>query len=189
MRITGGILRGRRLLVPRTLLRPTQDRVREALFNILTPGLTGARFLDLFSGSGAVGFEAGSRGAEVVWLVEQDRRAAQVVRENIAELKADWAHLVQADVLRFLKRAWTEPPFDVIYCDPPYSAGRGAQDGVSLVQRVVYAVAEGDWLANGGVMVVEQETREPLTAPSGWAVVDERDYGKTRLRFLREDIE
>ncbi|MBI3987315.1 MAG: RsmD family RNA methyltransferase, partial [Lentisphaerae bacterium] len=141
MRITGGVLGGRRLRVPSGPVRPTQDRVREALFSSLAAFIPGARVLDLFAGSGAVGLEALSRGAAFVCWVESNRRVFAVLHENIRTLAGDAsarmgpkedagglppgidpavAGLVLREALDFLSAAPPEAPFDLVFADPPY---------------------------------------------------------------------
>lgn len=149
MRITGGIARGRRLRVPRgQAVRPTAGRVRESLFAILGPRLVGARVLDLFAGSGALGIEALSRGAARATFVERNARHARQIRENLARLGlADRAAVVVAEAADALRRRLGPERFDVVLCDPPY---RDAQLG-ALAARVAAAAV----LAPGGVVCVE----------------------------------
>ena len=124
MRITGGEFGGRGLSVPRTgALRPTQDRVREALFNILAPEMSGADFLDLFAGTGSVGLEALSRGAGRATFVESDRRHLAVLRENVAAVAAGGrAEVVASDAYRWLGN-YSGPGFSIAFADPPYALG------------------------------------------------------------------
>jgi 16S rRNA (guanine966-N2)-methyltransferase len=170
LRISGGELRGRRLRVPRGAreLRPTTERVREALFSILGD-VSGARVLDLFCGSGALGLEALSRGARSAVLVD---RSAAAARGNVEQLElGERAGVVRADALRFLRRA--EPSsFDLVLCDPPYRlADRLAGDLDPLIRRV---------LAGDGRVVVESSPDRPLEL--GLPVRTERRYGDTLIR-------
>ena len=163
-----GEFKGRRLEAPPGVrTRPTADRVREALFSILAD-VTGARVLDLYAGSGALGIEALSRGAESALFVERDRRAAATVERNLASLGLE-APVVRQDALRFLARA--EGTFDLVFCDPPYdSASRLAG---SLAERLPGVTTEGTRI------VTESDKRKPLELP--FPLVTERSYGDTRI--------
>lgn len=191
MRVTGGRLRGQRIGVPRgDHVRPTQDMVREALFSILGGRVAGAHFLDLFAGSGSVGIGAWSLGAAPVVWVESDRRVLAVLRENVRRLCPREARICAGDVLSVLKRGMEEAPFDLIYCDPPYHrdpGGHEAPSGSGLLARVLALVAERSWLSRDGLMILEQGVEEPRVDAPGWAVVTERRYGRTSLRFLRSE--
>lgn len=178
-RIIAGRHRGRRLEVPPgDTVRPSAERLREALFNMLEhgqPALRGCRFLDLFAGSGAVGLEALSRGAAAVCLVEADRRAAAAARRNVEKLgETDRVRLVVADATRL-------PPageaFAIAYLDPPYDSG--------LAPACLARLAAGGWLAEEALVGVEIAAREVLAAPPGFAVFDERRYGAGRIVRLR----
>jgi 16S rRNA (guanine966-N2)-methyltransferase len=171
LRVSGGELRGRRLRVPRGArdLRPTTERVREAIFSILGD-VSGAWALDLFCGTGALGIEAISRGAASATLV--DRRPA-AARRNVEELDlGDRAEVVGGDAARFLRRA-PEAGFDLVLCDPPYRlADRLANDLDPLIRRV---------LAGGGRVVVETSPARPL--PLSLPLLTERRYGDTLVRI------
>jgi 16S rRNA (guanine966-N2)-methyltransferase len=159
VRIIGGHWRGTRLPVADALgLRPTSDRARETLFNWLAPVLPGARVLDLFAGSGALGFESVSRGAREALLVERDPRLCQALREVAARLPGgDAARIVQADALAFLE-APLHGCFDVVFVDPPFSAD--LWDGV--LARLEPWVADGAWL------YVESPLQRNIPPPAGW---------------------
>lgn len=175
-RIIGGAAGGRRLVAPagRTT-RPTSDRVREGLFSALGGDLSGRSFLDLYAGSGAVGLEAASRGAAPVVLVERDPHAARSARENVAALGFPAVTLRTDDVTRFLREPAT--PYDVVYVDPPYA---DAVDGVLGV------LADGGWIAVGGVVVVERDARgEPPHWPAGIVADRDRRYGDSVLWYGR----
>jgi 16S rRNA (guanine966-N2)-methyltransferase len=181
-RIVAGSGRGRRLVVPTGVdTRPTSDRAREALFSALESlrgPLVGARVLDLYAGSGALGLEACSRGAGHVLLVESDARAAEAVRANIATLGLPGPELRQDRVEHVLERTRAQTraqPYDVVLLDPPY---RLADDAVLAV---LTALMDG-WLAPGAVVSLERSNREPaLTWPDGFEVVRERSYGEARI--------
>jgi 16S rRNA (guanine(966)-N(2))-methyltransferase RsmD len=184
-RIVAGTLGGRRLTAPSgSRTRPTSDRVREALFNTLEVVTTvaGARFADLYAGSGAVGLEALSRGAAHVLLIEDDPRAARAVRANIAALGAAGAtRLVAAGVFTALRAGpGGNGPYDIIFADPPYAASD--ED----IDRLQVALVGGGWLAPGAVVVVERSSR---SGPVRWAPpvteLRTRRYGETTLWYGR----
>lgn len=179
MRIIAGRHRGRRLEAPPGLAtRPTSDRAREALMGILeygTPPLAGCRFLDLFAGTGAVGLEAASRGAEAVLLVENDPAAVAAIRKNIEHLgEAGRVRLLIADASRL---GPAREPFDIAFLDPPWRSG--------LARPALEALLTGGWIAREGRVVVELPAAEPFDPPEGLAVEQERRYGRTRFLFLR----
>jgi len=179
MRITGGEHGGRRIRVPSgDRVRPTQDRVRGALFSMLAERVPGARVLDLFAGSGAVGLEAASRGAaEVVW-VEADRRHVAILKENVRLLGVT-GQVVGDDCLRWLKRAVCEP-FDLVFADPPYDWARehGFREIASLLGSRKLA-------RPGGILVAEQPTELAAAELAGWEMLRDRVYGQTRLALYR----
>ncbi len=169
LRITGGTARGRVLRTPvGPGVRPTSDRVREALFSMIGQDLAGARVLDAFGGAGMVGLECWSRGADVV-VIERDRRAFEAIRRRGDEVGATWT-VVYGDALR---RAETLGPFDGIFLDPPYADDAGAALG-ALVPLA------SDWV------VVEAATARTLPERVGPLVLDRRrDYGRTALWVYR----
>jgi 16S rRNA (guanine966-N2)-methyltransferase len=171
--ITGGELRGRRLHVPKTGVRPTTGRVREAIFSILGT-IDGARVLDLFSGSGALAIEALSRGASEAVLVDTHPAAA---RRNIGSLGLhDRAEVTRGDAVRFLRRA-APGSFDLVLCDPPYRlADRLAADLVQLIPGV---------LAEGGRVMSESSPRRPLDMRM--RLLTERSYGDTMIRIYGDE--
>ena len=165
-----------------TLVRPTQDRVREAIFSMLMNDLPGARFLDLFAGSGAVGLEAFSRsGCDVVW-VENNRKVSQVTRRNIEELGGDADAVICADAITFLKRAaQSGRHFDIVFADPPYVR---REEDASLL-RVADFLSKGV-LADGGLLVLEQAKKAVFRLPEGWQMFKERVYGGSVIRLLSQ---
>ena len=178
MRIIGGSARGRKLVGPSSEgTRPLSDRAREALFNILGPGIRGERLLDLFAGTGAVGLEAISRGALSATFVERDRRALGDIRSNLDLLGfGDRGQVVSGDALGFLGR--TRESFDVIFAGPPQWDG--------LWKTTVAAVdARPGVLADGGVLITQLDPSEDDGDPdlAVLARVDARTYGKTLLLF------
>ena len=182
-RIVAGAARGRRLSAPRGRgTRPTADRVRESLFaTVLTICglLDGARVLDLYAGSRAVGLEALSRGASDVLLVESDPRAARVIRRNIEAVRLPGARLLADRVERVLTRGRGDgPPRDLVFADPPYAAA------AEEVERVLAALHGRGWLAPGALVVVERGTRSgPLTWPAGYTPERSRGYGEATLWY------
>ncbi|WP_422770888.1 16S rRNA (guanine(966)-N(2))-methyltransferase RsmD [Plantactinospora sp. WMMC1484] len=189
-RIVAGVLGGRRIAAPpggRT--RPTSDRVREALFSAVEASteLTGARFADLYAGSGAVGLEALSRGAAEVLLVESDPRAARVVRENLAALRstpaspvAGTARLVTAKVAQVLATPPEGGAYDVVFADPPYAV---PDSELALVQA---ALRDHGWLAPDALLVLERSSRSgPVDWVQGITAERSRRYGETTLWYGR----
>lgn len=184
-RIIGGAAGGRRLRTPtgeRT--RPTSDRVREAMFSAIDSALgslNGLRFLDLYAGSGAVGLEARSRGAGVVTLVEQDRRTASVLRENVRALSLPGVEVTVGAVARTLAQP-PRAPYDVVFLDPPYALA--APDLLADLRALV----DHGWLAHGALVVVERSSRDPaLRWPDGLVGERSRKYGETTLWYGRAD--
>lgn len=184
MRITGGEIGGRLLKAPRSGLRPTQDRVRASLFSILGERVPGARFLDLFAGTGAVGIEAWSRGAAAVCWVESAPAVVRCLEENVRTLCAGQGRIVRGEVLKVLRPGFAEPPFDLVYADPPYArdprADEAREQWVRLMERLEAAAV----VAPGGWMVMEQRDGEPVLERVGWLLVRDRRYGGSRLRIL-----
>ena len=180
-RIIGGAAGGRRIATPRgDNTRPTSDRVREALFSAIESwcgSLHGLRFLDLYAGSGAVGLEAWSRGAEVVTLVEQDRGAATLVRSNASTLGFAAADVRAAPVAATLARP-PAAPYDVAFLDPPY-----ALDEAGVAADLAALVGQG-WLAPDAVVVVERSARSPEPQwPAGLVDARSKRYGETVLWY------
>jgi 16S rRNA (guanine966-N2)-methyltransferase len=180
-RIIGGTAGGRRIKAPSgDNTRPTSDRVREALFSSIDAELgsvTGLRFLDLYAGSGAVGLEARSRGAGVVTCVEQDRRTAALVRDNLRTLGMNGVDVVSSSVSRALAHP-PRAPYDLVFLDPPYALA--TDDVVADLE----ALRDQDWLADGALVVVERSSRATALAwPKGFQGARERRYGETVLWY------
>jgi 16S rRNA (guanine(966)-N(2))-methyltransferase RsmD len=175
MRIISGSLRRRSIIVPLGLdVRPTTDRVREAVFNMLVGRveLVNARVLDLFAGSGALGFEAISRGASRATFIENNRRVAAVIRENARQFGVESSARVQAeDVAHFLKR-YDGPPFDIVFADPPYTYASVDE----LPDRLIGLVADG------GFLILEHDGRYHFGGHE--ALVVQRGYGRTRVSLF-----
>jgi 16S rRNA (guanine966-N2)-methyltransferase len=160
-------------------LRPTSDRVRESLFNLLLGGrfgdpVTGARVLDLFAGTGALGLEAWSRGAAHVTFVDDGAAAGALIRANVAKAGAqDDTALIRRDATR--PGPCAVPPFDLVFLDPPYGKGLGA--------RALSAARSGGWVAPGALLVWEENA--PQEAPEGFETIDSRRYGDTHITLMR----
>ena len=184
MRVIGGHDRGRRLRAPRGLgTRPTADRVRETLFDVLGPAVAGARVLYLFAGTGAVGIEALSRGAARVVLVERDQSALRVLRANLAALGASRGatRVMAGDVLHVLPELGAqEGPFDFVFVDPPYAT--------TLAGRALEALAAARVCRDGTEVVVQHSTRTVLPSVRGLSAHRRpRRFGDTALTFLRAE--
>lgn len=183
MRIVAGRFRGARLTAPKgQATRPTSDRVREALFNILEHGLAGfeldgARVLDLFAGTGALGLEALSRGARFCLFIDQSVEARGLLRRNIETLQLTGATKVWRRDATRLGQAGTLAPFDLVFLDPPYGQGLG--------EAALMAARDGGWIAAGGIAVLEERTGTEIALPDGFEELDRRAYGDTQLVFLR----
>jgi 16S rRNA (guanine966-N2)-methyltransferase len=189
MRIVGGRLRGARLAAPgetgggAARLRPTSDRVRESLFNLLAhgghaepPAPEGMRVLDLFAGTGALGLEALSRGALRVQFVDDLGAARALIRENVETLGViGQAKIYRRDATRL--GPCRGAPYDLVFLDPPYGRGLG--------EAALAAAAEGGWLAPGALIVWEEAAEAAVTLPQGAELLEERRYGDTVIRILR----
>ena len=176
LRIIGGKHRGRRLRFPAGVtIRPTPDRVRETLFNWLQPRIAGARVLDLFAGSGALGLEALSRGAAHVRFVEKDRRAASAIDTLISEWQETGAQVTCADALGWLAQSAGSAPFDIVFLDPPY-------DAVDLDTLVAAGARQ---LSDAGVLVLEHAVRRAAPQPADVALARVLKSGDSALSFYR----
>lgn len=181
MRIVGGDLRGRTLLTPRSsAIRPTTDRTREAVFNVLAhafPGrIDGARVLDLFAGTGALGIEALSRGAAFCVFIEDSVEGRGLVRGNVEALGLTGRTKLFRRDAAALGDAGTLGPFDLVFADPPYGKG--------LASRALASAAAGGWLAPDALCVVEEAAGAPFDPGQSLDVLDERSYGETVIRFI-----
>jgi len=179
MRIVAGKFRGAGLAAPKGLAtRPTSDRVRQALFNVLVhgaPGLDfdGARVLDLFAGSGALGLEALSRGARFCLFVEESAEARGAIRRNVEALGLTGVTKIWRRDATSLGEAGRLEPFDLVLCDPPYGTGLG--------QRALAAAVEGGWTAPGTVVVLEERAGFAIDWPAPLQEIDRRRYGDTEI--------
>ena len=185
MRIVSGSFRGKTLAAPPgEATRPTSDRARQAIFNILehaawSNGVRDARVIDLFAGSGALGFEALSRGAAFCLFVETDEAARGAIRENVEAMGLFGATRVhRRDATDLGARPGADgPAFDLAFLDPPYGKGLG--------EIALDKLAAGGWLAPGAIVVFERGAGEPDVAVAGFEPLDMRDYGAARVNFLR----
>ncbi len=183
MRIVAGRFRGRPLAAPEgTHTRPTSDRVREAIFNILEHGIAGFSFagirvLDLFAGTGALGLEALSRGASFCLLVEEDAAARGLIRRNIETLGLTGVTKVFRRDATNLGPAGNRGGFQLVFLDPPYEQGLG--------ERALTSAAAGGWLAGGAIAVVEESRRATVALPPGFSAVEQRTWGDTQAVFAR----
>jgi 16S rRNA (guanine966-N2)-methyltransferase len=187
MRIVGGKFRGLKLAgFDVKGIRPTTDRVREALFNILAhdaelrteagPFPAGATVLDVFAGTGAFGLEALSRGASTATFIDNDPAAQRLLRDNITRTRTgDVARVLQSDACRPSRPRGA--PADFIFMDPPY--------GLGLAALALAALKDAGWIAPSAMIIVESDKREELEFPDAFSVERIKDYGRTRLSFLR----
>lgn len=176
LRIVAGRLRGSRLAVPDNAgLRPTSDRVRETLFNWLAPVVDGARCLDLYAGTGALGIEAISRGASACTFVESDRALTRLLTENLVRLKIDNARVLETDALTMLTR--TAEPFDIVFLDPPFGANLWNDSARLLESR--------GWLAESAWLYVESPADATITLPPSLMLHREGHAGAVRYALYR----
>jgi 16S rRNA (guanine966-N2)-methyltransferase len=181
-RIVGGMARGRHLAVPPRGTRPTSDRAREALFNTLRAELdvAGARVLDLYAGSGAVGLEALSRGAAAAVFVESDRRTAAVLAENVRAIGLPGAVIRRLTAENYLSAAGADEPFDLVFADPPYATSAGS------VANVLSLLIGHEWLAPDAVVVLERSARDAEPEwPCEIKPIKHRRYGEGCLWYGR----
>lgn len=188
-RIIAGSERGRRLSVPAHGTRPTSDRVRESLFSTLTSAFLGEgiswtdlRVLDLYAGSGALGLEAASRGAEQVTLVEKAHASAEVIRVNIAAVGLDGVALVQTTVEALSQRP-APHPHELVFADPPYDVS------AERLARNLGALLAAGWIDGQAFVVVERAAHDRVPPfPDGWHEFDQRKYGDTVLWYGRPTV-
>jgi 16S rRNA (guanine966-N2)-methyltransferase len=182
MRVVGGRLRGRALKGPASqAVRPTADRLRESLFNILIHAygdpVEGARVLDLFAGTGALGIEALSRGAAFALFVDDGVEARALIRANVEALGLGGISKVYRRDATRLGPAHPMEPFSLVFADPPYGKG--------LAEQALTSAREGGWLVPGALIVVEEAVASHFKAPSGFEELERRGYDDTEFVFLR----
>lgn len=181
MRIIGGQHRGHRLVAPAGhATRPTSDRVRESIFNILThktsrDSVEGRRVLDLFAGSGALGFEALSRGARFCQFVEIDAEARAIIRRNAETLGVTGICKIWRRDATQLGRCAPQTPFDLVFMDPPYGKDR--------VSAALASLLDGQWLSANAMIVIEESTRAAMSMPPQLELFAVREYGDTKVIF------
>lgn len=178
IRIIGGEWRSRKLHFPATaMLRPTPDSVRETLFNWLQADIAGSRCLDLFSGSGALGFEAASRGAKQVTLVESDAKVARQLKENIFILDAkDVVHVEQRLCQSFLEAQ--QKPYDIVFADPPFD--------LALLKPTCEMIASSKAVSSKTLLYLESpRSREPLPIPPNWHIIQQKAQGRVQSTLIQ----
>ncbi|MFA5902136.1 MAG: 16S rRNA (guanine(966)-N(2))-methyltransferase RsmD [Hyphomicrobium sp.] len=183
MRVVGGSLRGRAIVGPQHAgLRPTADRVRESLFNILAHGveaftLEGARIIDLFAGTGALGLEALSRGGAFCLFVDSEAEARALIRTNIENFGLTGVTRIFRREATDLGPVGTMAPFNIAFLDPPYDTG--------LVDRALTSLADGGWLVPNAIVVLEERAGTENPLPPAFAEIDRRTYGDTQILLAR----
>ena len=180
MRIVGGAFRGRPLATPKTnAIRPTSDRAREAVFNVIAhrygDHLDGARVLDLFAGTGALGLEALSRGASYGVFIEESAEGRGLIHTNVEAFGLSGRTKIFRRDATKLGEAGTLQPFDLVFADPPYGKGLG--------ELALVAARDGGWLKPGALCLVEEAAATPFQPPAGFTLDERRDYGDTTIAF------
>lgn len=182
MRIVGGQFRGRTLKSPSSqAIRPTSDKLRESIFNILMHAyndpITDARVLDLFAGTGALGCEAMSRGAKFALFVDEGAEARGLIRENVEKLSlTGTTKIFRRDASR-LGDIGAMEPFDLVFCDPPYGKG--------FAERSLASASGGKWLSNSALIAVEEAVKSEFKTPDGFEELERREYGDSEIIILR----
>lgn len=191
IRITGGLWRGRLLDVPKKRVRPTQDRVRAAIFSALQDVIPGARVLDLFAGTGAFGLEALSRGASFACFVENNRSVLAYLRSNAARLicGAEAGHgkdtkvgkflIIRSDAMSFVMHSPDDCETDIIFADPPYDSNG------DWIKKILFHLSRRSILTKKGYLILESSAKSPLIEATGWDIYWKRLYGETRICFYR----
>lgn len=179
MRVISGSARGRKLVSrPGESTRPTADKVKESVFNIIQAHVSGSRVLDLFAGSGALGIEALSRGADHATFVEKDFGAMNIVKTNLENTRlSDKSSLIKGDALSFLKN--TDERFDIIFIDPPYASG--------LYEEVFSLISSRRLLSPEGIIISEHKTGAEVTLCNGLRLLSERKYGNVSVSIIKGD--
>lgn len=176
--IRSGIFKNKKLQIPLDGVRPTSDKIRQAIFNVLmhadfAPPLAGVQVLDAFAGTGALGLEALSRGAAQAWFMENDPAVRKILQENLRMSDAR-ATLLAADAC---SPARAPEVMNIIFLDPPY--------GKNLLPPAIAALLAAGWVGAETLLVIESDAEEVITLPDGFAILDERKYGRTIIRFAR----
>jgi 16S rRNA (guanine966-N2)-methyltransferase len=181
MRVIAGSAGGLRLDVPKSAVRPTMDRVKAAIFSSLGDEIIGARVLDLFAGTGALGIEALSRGAASVLFVEEETAAVAAIERNLARTKLE-GRVRKQDVFAFLRAAQIAEPFRVIFADPPYDKTKSGEQFTKLLLDSVELVR---MLEPAGFFVLEKRPEEQMPPAPLWTISRDRRYGATEVLFLQ----
>ena len=180
MRVIAGSAGGIQLAVPKRGVRPTMDRVKAAIFSSLAGEIVGARILDLFAGSGALGIEALSRGAASALFVEEDRQSIAAIEKNLAKTKLE-GRVRQQDAFEFLKRSAPTEKFGIIFADPPYEK---TKSGECFTQKLLTNEMLPGLLETNGIFVLEKKPAEHLPETNLWKVARAKTYGATEVLFL-----
>ncbi len=184
MRVIAGSSGGLRLVVPKTDIRPTMDRVKAAIFSSLGERVIGANVLDLFAGTGALGIEALSRGAASVMFVENEKQAIAAIERNLAQTGLSGGRIRKQDVFDFLSHASTAEAHDLIFADPPYDLLTAGESFTRMLLRNDRLPAR---LTSDGIFVLEKRPGERLPATEFWEVVRRKKYGATETIFLQRN--
>ena len=179
MRVIAGSAGGVRLLVPRRGVRPTMDRVKAAIFSSLGEAIIGARVLDLFAGSGALGIEALSRGAASAVFIENDRQSAEAIEKNLVKTNLQ-GRVRDQDVFDFLRQRSNAEKFQIIFADPPYETTKRE----SSAEKLLNNEALRQLLEPGGILVLEKSPTDILPQTNLWRVLRQKTYGATEVLFL-----
>jgi 16S rRNA (guanine966-N2)-methyltransferase len=185
MRISGGNLRGREISTPGGTIRPTQEKVRAAIFSAMGDRIVNCRFLDLYAGSGIMGLEALSRGADYVCWVETNPRTLAVLADNVNRLfpnERQKGRVVRSDAERFLRKPWDQAPFDIVFADPPYKV---TENGAWL-RKALQHLEANPILRAGGLLILEERAGPEFGMGGNWRTQWDRTYGDTRVRFLEK---
>ncbi len=178
LRIIAGSAGGIHLSSPKGVeLRPTQDRVKQSLFSSLGDRVAGAKVLDLYAGTGAVGIEALSRGADSATFVEQHRKCVACIQENLVRTHFE-AKVILDDAVRYLTHLPSEPHFSLVFADPPYDKTIGSLNQHPVLQSI------GKILTPGALLIFEHFFKQSFTPNPSWKLVDQRKYGETMLTLL-----
>jgi len=180
MRVIAGRAGGIRLAVPKHGVRPTMDRVKAAIFSSLGEAIIGARVLDLFAGTGALGIEALSRGAASAIFVEDDRQSAEAIERNLAKTKLK-ARVRHQDVFDFLRQRSNADRFQIIFADPPYEKGQHDQN---CTKKLLNNESLPQLLEPSGIFVLEKRPGETVSELKLWRVIRQKSYGATEVLFL-----
>jgi 16S rRNA (guanine966-N2)-methyltransferase len=182
MRVIAGSAGGIQLDVPKSGVRPTMDRVKAAIFSSLGEEVIGARVLDLFAGTGALGIEALSRGAASALFVEENSAAVAMIERNLARTKLE-GRVRKQDVFAFLRSSQPPEPFRIIFADPPYEK---TKSGGEFTQLLLESAELAGMLEPSGIFALEKRPGEKLPASSLWEVTRARKYGATEVLFLQQ---